>query len=167
MRALLSGLLLCGLSLLAPEVTAQQHPAVSHSQSHSQSQKMTGTDLEQIHGFMRKTWHSNEHPLTLGPTHIAGDFAVADWWHQGKGGRAVFKRSHQQWRLILCGGAGILQSTLWQQLGLTSAAAADVVHAVQDAEQSVSAVDKALLDAFGATVTMQAEHAQHPPSTSH
>ena len=58
MRTLHTGLLLCGLSLLAPEVAALQHPAVSHSQN--QSQKMTGTDLEQIHGFMQKTWHSAE-----------------------------------------------------------------------------------------------------------
>ncbi|WP_051685638.1 copper uptake system-associated protein [Rheinheimera texasensis] len=160
MRTLHSALFFCGLFMLAPIATAQHVAADSHSQS------MAGTDLEQIHGFMRKTWHSSEHPLRLGPTHIAGDFAVADWWHQGKGGRAVFKRSNQQWQLILCGGAGILQSTLWQQLGLTPSAAAEVVDALQHAEQSVSVADKALLDAFGATVTMQAEHARHPKSTS-
>ena len=161
MRALHSALFFCGLFMLAPIAAAQHAAADSHSQ------RMTGTDLEQIHGYMRKTWHSSEHPLRLGSTHIAGDFAVADWWHQGKGGRAVFKRSHQQWQLILCGGAGILQSALWQHLGLTTSAADEFVLAISTAEQSLSAADKALLDAFGVTVTMQAEHAQQPKSTSH
>ena len=151
MRPLHSLLLVGGLALLIPDVAALQHPAVT--------QTKTGTDLEQIHGHMNRTWHSHEHPLTLGPTHIAGDFAAADWWHQGKGGRAVFKRSHQQWQLVLCGGAGILQKTLWQQLGMTPAAAADFVRALQSAEQAVSVTDKALLDAFGATVNMRDGHA--------
>ena len=148
MRALQRVVLICGLALLITDVAAQQHPAVT--------QEKAGTDLEQIHGYMKRTWHSHEHPLTLGPTQIAGDFAVADWWHQGKGGRAVFKRHNQHWQLILCGGAGILQSALWQQLGMTPAAAADFVRALQHAEQAVSATDKALLDAFGATVNMHA-----------
>jgi len=151
MRPLQCMVLVCGLALLIPDVAAQQQPTVN--------QTVAATDLEQIQGFMQKTWHSSEYPLTLGPTYIAGDFAVADWWHQGKGGRAVFKRSHHQWQLILCGGAGILQSALWQQLGLTPAAAADFVRALQSAEQNVSAADKALLDAFGATVNMHAGHA--------
>lgn len=151
MRALQRVVLICGLALLITDVAAQQHPAVT--------QENAGTDLEQIHGYMKRTWHSHQHPLTLGPTHIAGDFAAADWWHQGKGGRAVFKRSHQQWQLVLCGGAGILQQTLWQQLGMTQEAAADFVRALQSAEQAVSAADKALLDAFGATVNMRDGHA--------
>ena len=155
MRPLHSLLLVGGLALLIPDVAALQHPA----DTQAVTQTKTGTDLEQIHGHMNRTWHSHHHPLTLGPTHIAGDFAVADWWHQGKGGRAVFKRSHQQWQLVLCGGAGILQQTLWQQLGMTPAAAADFVRALQSAEQAVSATDKALLDAFGATVNMHAGHA--------
>jgi hypothetical protein len=150
MRALHSLLLACGLTLLAPDAAAQQHPATN--------QTVAATDLVQIHGFMQKTWHSAEHPLKLGPTHISGDFAVADWWHQGKGGRAVFKRSQQHWQLILCGGAGILQSALWQHLGLTPAAADDFVRAISRAEQSVSASDKALLDAFGATIKLQSGH---------
>ena len=154
MRPLHSLLLVGGLALLIPDVAALQHPA----DTQAVTQTKTGTDLEQIHGHMNRTWHSHEHPLTLGPTHIDGDFAVADWWHQGKGGRAVFKRSHQQWLLVLCGGAGILQKTLWQQLGMTPAAAADFVRALQQAEQAVSATDKALLDAFGATVNMHAGH---------
>lgn len=143
MRTLHTGLLFSGLSLLVP---------ITAADSHSQNQMMTVTDLEQIQGFMRKTWHSSEHPLRLGPTHITGDFAVADWWHQGKGGRAVFKRNNQQWQLILCGGAGILQSALWQHLGLTPAAADDFVSTVRRAEHSLSAPEKALLDAFGVTV---------------
>ena len=155
MRPLHSLLLVGGLALLVPDVAALQHPA----DTQAVTQTKTGADLEQIHGHMNRTWHSHQHPLTLGPTHIAGDFAVADWWHQGKGGRAVFKRSHQQWQLVLCGGAGILQKTLWQQLGMTPAAAADFVRALQHAEQAVSATDKALLDAFGATVNMHAGHA--------
>lgn len=161
MRALHSALFFCALLMLAPIATAQ------HATADSQSQRMTASDLEQIHGFMRKTWHSSEHPLRLGPSHIAGDFAVADWWHQGKGGRAVFKRSNQQWQLILCGGAGILQSSLWQQLGLTTSAADEFVLAISTAEHSLNVPDKALLNAFGVTVTMQAEHAQHPKSSQH
>ncbi|MFC0048510.1 copper uptake system-associated protein [Rheinheimera tilapiae] len=155
MRPQHSLLLVGGLALLIPDVAALQHPAVAQTVT----QANADIDLEQIHGFMIRTWHSHQHPLTLGPTHIAGDFAAADWWHQGKGGRAVFKRSHQQWQLVLCGGAGILQKTLWQQLGMTPAAAADFVRALQSAEQAVSANDKALLDAFGATVNMRDGHA--------
>ncbi len=150
MRALQYLLLACGLTLLAPDAAAQQHLTAN--------QTVAATDLAQIHGFMQKTWHSAEHPLKLGPTHISGDFAVADWWHQGKGGRAVFKRSQQHWQLILCGGAGILQSALWQHLGLTPAAADDFVSAMRRAENNLSAPEKALLDAFGATSKMQSGH---------
>lgn len=150
MKTLHHWILVGSLTLFAAHVAAQQHPAAS--------QAVAGTDLQQIHSFMQETWHSAEHPLKLGPAHIAGDLAVADWWHQGKGGRAVFKRSNMQWQLILCGGAGILQSALWQHLGLTPSAADDFVRAIGRAEQSVSATDKALLDAFGATIKLHGGH---------
>lgn len=134
-----------------------------HSSIRLQARLLRAWIWSQIHSYMQKTWHSAEHPLKLGPAHIAGDLAVADRWHQGKGGRAVFKRSNKQWQLILCGGAGILQSGLWQHLGLTPSAADDFVRAIGRAEQSVSATDKALLDAFGATIKL---HAGHEPQHS-
>ena len=52
MRALQRVVLICGLALLITDVAAQQHPAVT--------QEKAGTDLEQIHGYMKRTWHSHE-----------------------------------------------------------------------------------------------------------
>ena len=115
-------------------------------------------DMQHIQGFMKKTWHTPERPLLFGPLLVQGDFAVADWWQQNKGGRAVLKRIHGKWQLLLCGGAGIKKSELWMELGMSTEQSHSLLAQLQRAESSLSHAQQQQLDSFGSTIKMGAGH---------
>jgi len=119
-------------------------------------------ELAQIQQLMAHTWHSEQQPLRFGPAVLQGDMAVADWWWQGKGGRAVLKKIAGQWKIVFCGGAGVKQSALFTGLGLTSAEATLLLQQLQQAEAKLNAAELQLLDSFGATVRLDGHHAAHP-----
>ncbi len=128
----------------------------------SQSGATTESELVQIHQLMAHTWHSEQQPLRFGPAVLQGDMAVADWWWQGKGGRAVLKKIAGQWKIVFCGGAGVKHPALFTGLGLTAAEATLLLQQLQQAEAQLSAAELQLLDSFGATVRLDGHHAAHP-----
>ncbi len=122
-------------------------------------------DQAQIRQLLNHTWHQVQKPLRIGPLVVQGNLAVADWWWQGKGGRAVLKKRANQWKIVFCGGAGVKQPALYAGLGLTEAATAALLNSLQQAESTLSAADVRLLDSFGATVTLDTD--PHHGSSHH
>jgi hypothetical protein len=118
------------------------------------TENQADADQAQIRQLLNHTWHQVQKPLRIGPLVVHGDLAVADWWWQGKGGRAVLKKRENQWKIVFCGGVGVKQPALYAGLGLTEAAAAALLNSLQQAESTLSAADIQLLDSFGATVTL-------------
>ncbi len=141
--------------------SAAQTPALLPAETESPA-SAAEVELAQIHQLMAKTWHSEQQPLRLGPSVLQADLAIADWWWQGKGGRAVLKKIAGQWKIVLCGGAGVKQPALFTGLGLTAAEADLLVLRLLQAEAQLSAAELQLLDSFGATVRLDGQHAAHP-----
>ena len=56
-----------------------------------------------LHGMFDKP----QEPLSVEPIMVSGDHAVADWAQGQMGGRALLRRHHGAWTIILCAGDGI------------------------------------------------------------
>lgn len=119
----------------------------------------TEAELAQIRQLMAHTWHSEQQPLRFGPAVLQAELAIADWWWQGKGGRAVLKKIAGHWKIVFCGGAGVKEPALLTGLGLTVAEATGLLQRLQQAEAQLSAAELQLLDSFGATVRLDGHHA--------
>lgn len=116
-------------------------------------------ELVHIHQLMAQTWHNEQQPLRFGPAVLQRDIAIADWWWQGKGGRAVLRKVAAQWKIVFCGGAGVKKPELFTGLGLAEAEAILLLQQLQQAEAQLSAAELQLLDSFGATVRLDGHHA--------
>jgi periplasmic copper chaperone A len=123
----------------------------------------------QITAAMKAQFERPAAPLTVAPVTVLGDDAVAGWTQDGRGGRALLKREHGQWRITVCAGAGLTQASVLQLTGLDAARAAQLAQAVQTAEARLSAEQRHRFDSFEGQIDVrQAGHGHgHGPSAGH
>jgi hypothetical protein len=98
---------LCFLSLFSSgAVLAADKHSVSKADSHA------------IEHVMKHTFDKPEAPLKVAPVSVEGDFAVAGWLQDGRGGRALLQKRHGQWVITVCAGDGLKQVDTLVQTGM-------------------------------------------------
>jgi hypothetical protein len=98
----------------------------------------TAADQQHIEQMMRQTWERPDAPLEVGPITVEGNHAVAGWTQGDRGGRALLRKSHDGWRVVLCAGDALLEASTLRNSGVPSDDADALSTATAKAEQSIT-----------------------------
>ena len=108
------------------------------------------TDAEQAAKAMRDIWDKPDAPLVVEPVVIEGDYALAGWVQLERGGRALLRKVHGQWRVHVCGGDGLKDADALAMAGMSPEGAGKLAAAASEAEakaQTEEACKKLLVNA--------------------
>lgn len=132
---------------------ASQH---QHKHDHSASADMPQSDdpQEAIPAVMKEIFETPENKLTVNPVVVQGDFAVAGWVQEGKGGRALLKKGHKGWAIHLCSGDSLKEAANLAKVGMSEADAKTLADNLAAAESSIDAKTLELFASFEGTVMM-------------
>ena len=92
---------------------------------------------------------------------FAGDYAVAGWIQDGRGGRTLLKRSADGWEFVVCGGEELRTAAGLREAGLPFALIEPMAQAVHASEASLPAPQRAMLGDFKGLMKM--DGAGHAP----
>lgn len=81
------------------------------------------SDSQAIEHVMKKLFDKPEAPLKVAPVVMEGEFAVAGWLQDSRGGRALLQKRHGQWVIVVCAGDGLRQAATLVQTGMKPDAA--------------------------------------------
>lgn len=109
-------------------------------------------DERSVEQTLRKIFDRPSAPLTVKPVSIEGDFAVAGWLQNGTGGRTFLKRQQGQWKIALCGDAGLLDPTNLEKMGMAPSAAASLADKIKSAESGLTAQERTQISKFHGVV---------------
>jgi hypothetical protein len=104
--------------------------------------------------------------LSVEPVMVAGDHAIADWSQGQMGGRALLRRQHQSWTLILCAGDSIKSSEALVKAGVPVADAGKLASDLAAEEARLAPEKAAMFSRFEGLVMMDGKdtpvHRSHP-----
>jgi hypothetical protein len=87
-------------------------------------------------------------PLEVPVVVISGDYAVADWLQDHRGGRALLRHDADGWRTLMCSGAQFKSPQALQQAGLQENDAARISKELSQKEQSLTDEQLKKIDSF-------------------
>lgn len=120
------------------------------------------TSAEQgVRTFLQGIFDRPESRLTVPSVAFAGDYAVAGWLQDGRGGRTLLKRSADGWEFVVCGGEELRSPAGLREAGLPEALVQPMAQAVQASEASLPTDQRAMLGDFKGLMKM--EGVGHPP----
>ena len=124
--------------------TSETHATMDHANmSHA-----TGSDAEQITSMLKHTFDRPDAPLTVEPVVISGDWAVAGWAQDGRGGRGLMKKDAQGWFVLMCSGAAFRQADKLIAAGVPHHDAMAIAAGLDEQESGLGAAATALFDGF-------------------
>lgn len=112
-------------------------------------------DAAAIRRRMMELFDKPDQPLTVDPIVVVDAFAVASWTQGDIGGRALLRRDHAAWRIILCSGDALTTAPLIEQSGASAAVAADLVKRLAAAEAAIDPARRAYFSRFQGIVPVE------------
>ena len=107
-----------------------------------------------IPAAMKAMFETTDKPLTVRPVVVQGNWAVAGWVQDGRGGRALLKNSNESWAIYLCSGDSLKNPVTLEKVGLTNDDAIALTQQLQTAESGLDGETLKLFASFEGTVTM-------------
>lgn len=120
----------------------------------------------EVRQLLMATFDKPDSRLTVDPVVVSGDIAIAGWTQGETGGRALLRRAHGQWAIVLCTGDQIRDPATLRHAGVPERDAQAILVALAAAEKSVSKERLAQLARFDGVMMMQAGEA-HPTGHNH
>ncbi|NKK81558.1 copper uptake system-associated protein [Rhizobium leguminosarum] len=96
-------------------------------------------------------------PLDITPVVVQADWAIVGWRQDGRGGRALMKKTHHGWSIYLCSGDSLKDTGTLETIGLSADDAAGLAAKLKDAEAGLDSSALALFSSFEGTVMMMDE----------
>jgi len=115
-------------------------------------------DAAAIQKVMKATWDKPDAPLRVEPVVVASDYALAGWLQGNTGGRALLRREHGQWKVIVCGGDGLLKADALVQTGMSPSVARTLSRLATTAEAKLSPAARKQLSLFEGIVRVDGAH---------
>lgn len=151
--------------------SGHKHPD-AHAAGSAEEPAATGDAAVDITVKLKAMFETEGHPLAVEPVVVAGDWAIASWTQDGRGGRALLKRKGQGWSIHLCSGDSLKQADVLTKIGIPASEAEHLAHHLAEAEMSLPGETLALFASFEGTVMVEgaedeADHAhghgEHKP----
>ncbi len=96
-----------------------------------------GNDADQIRHLMQATWETASTPLSVDPVVVRADYAIAGWVQDQRGGRALLRKAHSKWEVILCAGDHLRAADTLTAAGVPAGAAEQLVAGLHKAEAAL------------------------------
>lgn len=118
---------------------------------------------------MKAIFETADKPLAVSPVVVQGDWAIAGWTQEGRGGRALLKKKSDGWSIHLCSGDGLKQADALKTMGLSPADATALASKLAEAEANIDAKTLALFASFEGTVMVEGadNHGGHDAHNGH
>lgn len=113
---------------------------------------MHGDDAAQIAAMMKDHFEREGSPLSVEPVVMSGEWAVAGWIQDGRGGRGLMKKAADGWYIHMCGGEGFKSAANLVQTGMSEADAKAIEAELAKAEAALGAEKIAMFDSFEGVV---------------
>ncbi len=98
-------------------------------------------------------------PLTLAPISIVNNHAVVGWTQEKTGGRALLKKTNEQWQVTLCAGDGLKGERALLDAGIDKVTAHDLAKKASQGELKLSKSRLQQMSKFNGIMDMsQAAH---------
>jgi hypothetical protein len=107
---------------------------------------------------MRQTWERRDAPLSVDPVVVVGDYAIAGWVQEERGGRALLRRQQGRWEVTLCSGDHLRSPATARAAGVPEEVAEQLVARLLDAEGRMPPAQVAKLSLFDGIVHMNGAH---------
>ena len=151
--------------LVSPWADAGQagHAAHAASDAHAGASApgdMPTDDSGQIVHVMKAQFDRPKAPLGVDAVAVNGEWAVAGWAQDGKGGRALLKKREKGWSIHLCSGASLRDAVKLAEIGVPNDYAMSIAAQVAEAEGKLPPATVALFDSFEGTILI--EGGEHP-----
>ena len=143
--------------------SALAHEAHTHTAAAAES-----TDAKSIEHVMKAQFDKPEAPLKVAPTTVEGDFALAGWIQNDRGGRALLRKNHGQWSIEVCGGDGLKTASALASAGMSPTAATRLAQRAAAAEKKLPADQIRKFAMFDGIVKVEAgAHGAHGTAAGH
>ncbi len=148
----------------------EAHPA--HGAGSAYESAPTGDAAVDITTKLKAMFETEGNPLAVEPVVVAGDWGIAGWTQDGKGGRALLKRKGEGWSIHLCSGDSLREAEVLTRIGIPASDANHLAHHLAEAEKSLPAETLALFASFEGTVMVEGAegesghhhgHGEHKP----
>ncbi|PDS31582.1 copper uptake system-associated protein [Rhizobium phaseoli] len=116
----------------------------------------TQEDEQAIPAGLKTMFETPDKPLTVMPVVVEGDWAIAGWQQDGRGGRALLKKGQAGWSVHLCSGDSLRDAAALEKIGLSKDAATGLAAKLKQAETGLDPRVLALFATFEGTVVMDA-----------
>nr|WP_280950613.1 copper uptake system-associated protein [Rhizobium esperanzae] len=113
-------------------------------------------DEQAIPAGLKTMFETPDKPLTVMPVVVEGDWAIAGWQQDGRGGRALLKKGHAGWSVHLCSGDSLRDAAALEKIGLSKDVATGLAAKLKQAETGLDPRVLALFASFEGTVMMHA-----------
>jgi hypothetical protein len=122
------------------------------------SMASAGDDPQQaIPATLKVMFERPDKPLDIAPVVVQADWAIAGWRQDGRGGRALLKRTHYGWGIYLSSGDSLTDAGTLEKIGLSAHDAAGLAAKLKEAEAGFDPSALALFSSFEGTVLMMNE----------
>lgn len=130
--------------------------------AHAAQGAMPGDDSGQVVHVMKAQFDRPEAPLGVEPVVVNGEWAVAGWTQDGRGGRALLKKGGHGWAIHLCSGVSLRDGGKLAEIGIPHEQAMAMAAAIVEAEGKLPPATVALFDSFEGTIMIEGgAHPQH------
>jgi hypothetical protein len=112
-----------------------------------------------IESSIKAQWEKPDHPIQVPVIVVSGNYAIADWIQQPKGGRALLKQQHGHWQTLMCGDANLKQPRHLVAAGVPEADVDKLTLALTQAEASLTLDEQTTINSFvGMVDLLKAPH---------
>jgi periplasmic copper chaperone A len=123
-------------------------------------------EVQAIVHVLKKQFDKPKSPLTVMPVTVEGDWAMAGWLQDMRGGRALLNKRHGQWVIVVCGGDGLRQAITLAQTGMKADEAQALAMKLQAAESRLPAETLRKFSSFEGMLRVDGgahgAHGKHP-----
>lgn len=124
-------------------------------------------DQKNIRALINTTYDQPQKPVVIDPIVVHGQYAVASWIQQDKGGRVVlFRNTEGKWDIVLCSGKAVTDAEFLATTGIPQTDADALAKKLIAAELTMGREKIALFDSFNGVVR-GAHQAGHDVHTQH
>jgi hypothetical protein len=119
------------------------------------------SDADAIRELARKTWERPDAPVSMNPIVIVRDYASAGWIQGAQGGRALLRKRHGAWEVIVCSGDHLRSSETSRAAGVPGETADALVKNLAEAERALPTELVAKFSLFDGIVRMDGASPSH------
>jgi hypothetical protein len=124
------------------------HDAHGSHGKQGMNHQMPGDDAGTIQMLMKAQFETPQSPLAVEPVVVSGDWAVAGWSQEGRGGRGLLKKGADGWYIHMCGGEGFKHAENLAKTGMPQETAMTIAAELASAEEKLGSEAIARFDSF-------------------